>query len=84
MSAPEIVGARLIEESHTTGRGGKRHWHSTYHADDGGEIVITRHRDRTALVTVLDADGSRREFRESNAGDDRWLLAVVGYRLQAA
>nr|DAI76266.1 MAG TPA: hypothetical protein [Caudoviricetes sp.] len=74
----------LAGESYSTGRRGKRHRHTRYSADDGGEVIITRHHDRTALVTVIGADGARREFRESLAGTDTWLLSSVGYRLGGA
>ena len=73
--------ARRVQESARTGRGHRRHRHTEFAADDGARVVVTRYADRTARVTVF-ADGSRREFRESNAGDDRWLLAAVGYRLE--
>lgn len=73
--------ARRVLESAHTGRGHRRHRHTEFAADDGARIVVTRYANLTARVTVF-ADGSRREFRESNAGDDRWLLAAVGYRLE--
>ncbi len=72
--------ARVVSESVETGRGHQRHRHTTIRGDDGAAITITRYANRTAVVTVLDS-GRRREYRESNAGSDRWLVAVVGYTL---
>ncbi|ANY24398.1 hypothetical protein [Gordonia terrae] len=73
--------ARRVLESARTGRGSKRHRHTEFAAENGARIVVTRYANSAARVTVF-SDGSRREFRESSAGDDRWLLAAVGYRLE--